>query len=267
MMNSWNSSYTHENFKDLAVGFLHKTKDGRVNLNEGQFAMAIRDVVAQTKGDPDSDETRAKARELVEKQGPIFKLPYEKPLFGYVAHWLSEVGGEVYLNGLLRHADSFMSPAWENGGLYYPRRAGIYDANGNYTAVDPFTGNAAIGYARLNVHDGQKLMWDNPWTHQQLEERPFIDGVLLDSNVDALRGFWDEQRQMMIATFQAWDNNTHDISPVLKNLPVGIYGVYVNGNLTFKRTINGVGDEICVILKVGSQETNLVVVKGAPIEN
>jgi hypothetical protein len=28
--------------------------------------------------------------------------------------------------------------------------------------MDPFSGNAVIGYARLNVPDGQKVMWEHP---------------------------------------------------------------------------------------------------------
>ena len=37
---------------------------------------------------------------------------------------------------------------------YYTRCDSGRDKDGNYNYVDPYTGDAAIGYARLNVRDG-----------------------------------------------------------------------------------------------------------------
>ena len=66
--------------------------------------------------------------------------------------------------------------------------------------MDPFTGNAAIGYSRLNVPNGQRLMWEDPWTTDTLKERPFIDNVSLEQGIDILRGIWFEEYQAMVMT-------------------------------------------------------------------
>jgi hypothetical protein len=76
--------------------------------------------------------------------------------------WLSEVDPCDDLAGLLNHADRFLTPEWEKGGLFYPHHDIQRDKDGNWTHVDPFSGNAAIGYARLNVANGQRRMWDTP---------------------------------------------------------------------------------------------------------
>lgn len=85
------------------------------------------------------------------------------PDFGYVAMYLSEMGETENLNALLAHADRFMNPTWENSGLYYPRNDSSFDADGNLTYMDPLTGNALLSYARLNVKDGLRAMYQHPW--------------------------------------------------------------------------------------------------------
>jgi hypothetical protein len=64
------------------------------------------------------------------------------------------MGDAATRDGLLRHADRFMNPTWRDGGLYYPRNDQAEDAYGNRTLMEPQTGNALLGYARLNVPDG-----------------------------------------------------------------------------------------------------------------
>jgi hypothetical protein len=75
----------------------------------------------------------------------------------------------------------------ERGSLFYPRNDRETDKDGHPTAVELFTGNSAIGYARLNVFDGQRKMWLEPWTAKQLSSAPYVDGVDLASGVDFLR--------------------------------------------------------------------------------
>jgi hypothetical protein len=108
---------------------------------------------------------------------------------------------------------------WLNGGLYYLRcdvRADN-DADSNWTFMDPFFSNAAIGYARLNVLDGQKVMWEHPWTKEDIALRPWIDNVGLSDGVDALRGLWDKERHVM-ASLRTWDGRVMQIKPVVRNL-------------------------------------------------
>jgi hypothetical protein len=78
---------------------------------------------------------------------------FQCPNFGYVAQWVSELGADETLQGLLNHADCLMKPTWEKGELYYPRNDEIEDKAGNCTHVGPFTGNAAIACSRLDVAD------------------------------------------------------------------------------------------------------------------
>ncbi len=75
---------------------------------------------------------------------------------------LSEVGTENELSGLLKYVDKNLNPSSQNGGLYYPRDDRLQDKEGNWAHIDPFLGNAAIGYARLNIKDGQQGIWEKP---------------------------------------------------------------------------------------------------------
>src|SRR5271154_4045477 len=117
-----------------------------------------------------------------------------------------------------------MYPTWPNGGLYYLRCdvGADNDADGNWTFMDPFSRNTAIGYARLNVLDGQKAMWEHPWTKKDISSRPWIENVDLDDEVDALRGFWDEEKRVMVASWRMWDGRVTQIRPV-RNLNEGWY--------------------------------------------
>ncbi len=242
MMNSWNSASVHEMYHALSIGFLTRTSD---NV------------------DPDAPETLSRACGIVSKETPKPDLPYGKPTFGYVAEWLSEVGKPGDLDALLRHADTYLNPTWANGGLYYPRCDTAANSDGNWRHMDPFTGNAAIGYARLNVPDGQKIMWEHPWTSQEVSARPWIDNVDLDCGVDSLRGSWDAERQMMVATWRTWDGRVAEIRPVVRNLQPGLYGVYVNRSLIEKRELEGMDNEIAVDLEVGAEDVEFVVLKSA----
>jgi hypothetical protein len=83
---------------------------------------------------------------------------------GYAALWLSEVGDRERLTALLDHVDRFMQPTTEHGGLFYPRVDRSTDAAGRMTYMDPLTGNALLAYARINVVDGMRAMYERPWT-------------------------------------------------------------------------------------------------------
>ena len=91
-------------------------------------------------------------------------MPYRSPALGYAALWLSEVGDRERLTALLDHADRFMQPTTEHGGLFYPRVDRSTDAAGRMTYMDPLTGNALLAYARINVVDGMRAMYERPWT-------------------------------------------------------------------------------------------------------
>lgn len=159
-MNTWNSAEVRSTFRSQVLGFLSRSPSGGVSLNPVPVAHTIRRLVAEQGADPDAPETLRQATEIVASSGPARKPPFAQPALGYVVQWLSELGEEELLSGILKQADTFLNPSWENGGLYYPRYDQAVDGSGNSTLMDPYTGNAAIGYARLNIEDGQKNMWE-----------------------------------------------------------------------------------------------------------
>lgn len=208
-MNAWNSDFVKKLYPSQALGYLHHLQDGRVNLNPTKLAHAIKALVKETKVDPNAPETRREAQRIMSEQkdaDPPSPFP-PQPDYGYVGQWLSEIGDPETLEGYLRHTDQFLNPTWERGGLFYPRNDRQQDDEGNWTLVDPFTGNAAIAHARLNVHDGHKTMWEKPWTSDHFSNYPYVDGVDLGSNVDFLRGAWDDRRGLMALTCRAWDGS------------------------------------------------------------
>ena len=93
--------------------------------------------------------------------------PFRSPAFGYVALWLAELGDTQTLSALMAHADRHMNPTWERDGLFYPRNDGSYKASGELTYMDPLTGNALLGTARLCPPDGMRAIFEAPWTPQR----------------------------------------------------------------------------------------------------
>jgi len=253
----WNYEMTEPLYPSIANGFLEKIDD-RTNIRPSPIAHAIRGIVAKEGGNHDDPSVIARARENVKEQD-IAKKRFDAPTFGHVALWVSEYGSTSDTDSLLRHADAYLNPSWREGGLYYRRHDTTWDEQGNYTKVDPVTGNSAIAYARLNVRHGQKKMWDEPWTKERLESLPYLDGVGLDQGVDCLRGCWDEDRKAMIATFRSWNDSHVSIKPTVKNMPAGTYGIYVNGCLKDLAEISGAGSEIAMELEVAGEEVDLVV--------
>jgi hypothetical protein len=256
----WNYDKIQSMYPSTGNGYLQKI-DGRINVLSPVVTIALREIIAKEGGDYNDINIIARARKMT-AGAPPSKKPYMSPTFGYISQWLSEVAGPKDLGLLLSHADKFMSPSWSNGGLYYARSNEGWDKDGNYKHVDPYTGNSGIGYARLNVKDGQKKMWDMPWTKDEVEERPWIDEVSLEQDVDCLRGAWIAEENAMVATFRTWNGNSVAIKPVVKMLPIGTYGVYVNGELKFMGTVAGPSDGIAVDLEVGNEEVDLVLLGG-----
>jgi len=200
-------------YSQQSMGLFQQASEDRVNLNSPLLFRAIRSLVKKG-ADPDSAQTLkdavAMATDLA-KNSP--KSPYQWPRFGYCIQWVSEMGDERVLNGLLRHADDFLNPTWERGGFFYRRNTDIMDRNGNWTMVDPFTGNAAIGYARLNIPDGQRIMWQKPWKGEEVRGRPFVDSIDLGCGVDFIRGAWDSENGIFVLTMRSWNNDKRSQVP------------------------------------------------------
>lgn len=255
----WNHKMVQSLYPSIGYGFLHEIGD-RININPPVVAMEIRRLVKTENTDPNSDAVLARAREATKDlQGR--RLPYMSPVFGYVAQWLSEIAGPEKLEKLLRHADTYLSPSWSNGGLYYKRCDKCWDEDGNYTYVDPYTGNVGIAYSRLNVLNGQKKMWDAPWTREEVECRPWIDGIGYEQDIDCLRGQWSEKHKTMIATFKTWNGSQAFCRPVFKKLPHGKYGVYVGSKLKSVTTVEKANEDITVEVLVGAEDLDIIIVR------
>jgi len=125
LMNMWNRDFVHANYPRQVGELVTRGIDGTLSV----VPPARTEVMGERIVSDDCD-------------------------FGWVAAWVSEMGDEATLGGLLAHADRFMNPTWADGGLYYPRNDEAEDRFGNRTLVEPHTGNVLLGYARLNVPDG-----------------------------------------------------------------------------------------------------------------
>ncbi|PYH94018.1 hypothetical protein BO71DRAFT_450308 [Aspergillus ellipticus CBS 707.79] len=226
-MNTWNSDLVRAGFANQSRGYITNI-NGHVELQHPMIANEYRSLIAEHKYSP--EEALRKAREYYKEHRKTITFPYNEPTLGYIVKWLSELGKYEELNGILQYADARLQPTWENGGLYYLRNDVAADDEGHWTHVDPFSGNAAIGYARLNVEDGQKKMWDRPWTKDSLKTQPWVDGLDLSQGVDCLRGVWDDQANAMIITVREWAGRGSQLKLEIKNLPTGNWSLYRGDN-------------------------------------
>ncbi|KEY74063.1 hypothetical protein S7711_02653 [Stachybotrys chartarum IBT 7711] len=234
--------------------------DGKIRLQTTPVGWEYRRIAEAEEKGPNDAKVLARARiaaaEKVKPHGSLFN----PPLYGYTVQWLSELGKTTELQGLLAYADEELHPSWENGGLYYPRNDSVTDEEGNWTHMDPYTGNAAIGYARLNVKDGQKMMYEKPWTRETLAARPWIDNIGLSAGVDCLRGVWDAEARALVLTLKSWNGKDVEVTPVARNLDAGAWAVYVGGNLVRSKSVERSGS-FEVDVTVGGEEVDIVFVK------
>lgn len=153
LMNMWNRDFVHANYPRQVKDFLITGQQGALSVHS------------------------APAREVMGQ--PVITDTCD---FGWTAVWAAEMGDRDTLDGLLTHADQFMSPAWRDHGLYYPRNDTASDTDGNRVEVEPMTGNVLLGYARLNVPDGLWGLYNQPWDRAHFAE-PALTAVDRDVEV------------------------------------------------------------------------------------
>ncbi|KAK1809624.1 hypothetical protein LTR12_016010 [Friedmanniomyces endolithicus] len=134
--------------------------------------------------------------------------------------------------------------------------------------MDPFAGNAAIAYSRLNVEDGQKKMWEHPWTSKEVKERVWVEGVSLADRVDFLRGVYDPdvRKGAVVMSMKCWDESVRSVrvKPVVKGLGAGKWSVWVGGELVRTQEVGKGGkDAVELDVEVGAEVVDLVVVREA----
>ncbi|GJC89183.1 linalool dehydratase/isomerase [Colletotrichum liriopes] len=263
-MNAWNSTFVRSHFDEQSLGFVTNT-EGEVRLNQPSVGAEFRKLVKSHGASPTSRKTLEEARQNAKdamqlESAKENNFPYAKPMFGYIVQWLSELGKDVESKGLFEYADKHLKPTWERGGLYYPRNDKRFDDNLDWTHMDPFSGNAAIGYGRLNVEDGQKIMWEQPWTADILACRPFFDEITLGDGVDFLRGDWDHVNKLLVLTVRTWNQDTKLIKPVIKNLEPGLWNVFIGEELKVSRVLSA-GENVALEVQVGDSDLDIVAVK------
>jgi len=134
--------------------------------------------------------------------------------FGFMAIYASEVGDRATTQALLGYADKYMSPVWEDGSYYYPRKDEFQDDNGNIVFMTRLTGNALLAYARLNVENGLWALYNKPWTSDHLSN-PYISGVEYPE-VLVTQAHYDASKSALIFTLQG-DGDTPRASSVTVN--------------------------------------------------
>jgi hypothetical protein len=267
-MNSWNSEFVRANYERQAHGFL-TTIDGETKIHPIVVGNAYRTIANDQK---DSDKS---PREILSQALEVAKTAsaeliaarshdnpsslFTRPTIGCVAQWLSELG-KPELEGLVKFADTNLNPTWDHGGLFYPRNDAPMDEALNWTHMDPFSGNASFGYAKLNVENGTKAWWERPWTKHDVRGRPSIQGVTLADGVDFLRGIWDEEKNLVVVTMRTWDAREAHLSLAFQNLSVGQWQVYVDSQLLITSEAQQ-GGEIVTDVKIGEVAVDVVIVK------
>lgn len=141
--------------------------------------------------------------------------------------------------------------------------------------MEPYSGNAAIGYARLNVKGGQRAMYERPWRREEVRERVCVEGVGLGEGVDFVRGVWSEEVGALVVTVRRWDGEEVgsgeregkvgweggkvQVGFEVRGLAVGRWGVYVDGVLVEEKEVRSKGEEVKVEVSVGREEVDVVV--------
>lgn len=154
--------------------------------------------------------------------------------FGWAAACASEVGDDDALERLLAYADRFLNPAWEDGAYFYRRRDGWLDESGRLAAMDPHTGNALIAYARLNVPDGLRKLYDNPWGKSHFGEPALAD---MPDDIDVRGARYDDRARTLMLNLNrgahAADRATLTIANVFER---GDWSLHIDDALAVRGT-------------------------------
>ncbi|KAJ4263307.1 hypothetical protein NW762_006125 [Fusarium torreyae] len=179
-----------------------------------------------------------------------------KPLPGYVAQMISEVGDEPALNQYLDFIDTTYNSTWEEGGLFYPASGQRTD---DLRPMDSLSGNAGIPYARLNIFDGQRKMYEKPWTKEHFSTYPFIENVDLSSGVDFLRGTWNESLAAMAITMRTYSGTNKKVSLDISGLRQGRYRIYEDRKLLGVYNISAKTDIIQLEKNVKNEALDIII--------
>jgi len=185
LMNMWNRDFVHAHYPKQVAELLESEVGGTLSV-----------------------------RVNAPPEGPGPRVVADSCDFGWVATWASEMGDADTLNGLLTHADRYMSPMWRDGGLYYPRNDAERNA-GRRTMMEPLTGNALLGYARLNVPDGLWRLYNEPWSRTRFHEPALVE---VDDDIDVYDATYDPQARRLRFAIRRRADRTANGRVVVRNL-------------------------------------------------
>lgn len=225
LMNSWNRDFVKSNYSRQIADFLETSPAGTTQVK----SLPAREVMGQ----------------------PVISDTCD---FGWVAAWASEMGDHETLDGLLSHADTFMSPTYLDHGLYYPRNDQKADADGNRTEIEPMSGNVTLGYARLNVPDGLWGLYNTPWPQDHFAQ-PALTHVARDvdvSQAEVIDGILHTRlaRTPGLLTGTGYrlleeDSDVEAGSVTMENLPQD-FEVLVDGVPASENLVHGTGTSVTI---------------------
>lgn len=208
LMNAWNSEFVHQQYADQVEKWIKPGRDGACSVNFKPPADPGAEVPPHVVA-----AARAMAR-LDLADLPPFPAGAGAD-FGFIAACASEMGDHTHLSGLLTHADRYMNPQWVNGGYFYPRNDQSYDADGNFTGIGPTEGNALLAYARLNVPNGLKQLYEQPWTPGHFDE-PLVTAI--SDNADLSQARYDPATRTLTVTAQSSSQGHDNITLRISNV-------------------------------------------------
>jgi hypothetical protein len=118
-------------------------------------------------------------------------------IWGWTSLILSE-RADPRLAGILDYADENMNPTWSNGGLYYPRNDATW-VDDRFVGVSPTSGNANFGYARLNVEDGLRKLYELAWDSDTFAQPALSD---ISRDVDVVRASFLPERNLLLLSLR-----------------------------------------------------------------
>ncbi len=116
--------------------------------------------------------------------------------FGLVTAYAAEMGDTQTKDALLKYADQYFQPTWNDGAYYYPRNDVPYDEQNNTTFVPRVAGNALFAYARLNPGDGMWKLYNEPWGEEHYSS-PYISGVQYPE-VQVTQAWYDSNKGALV---------------------------------------------------------------------
>lgn len=245
IMNAWNRDFVREHYRSQVYHALKRAADGTISLRPLAMLPQTADAYAA------ENDTAVDERSVV----------WTTPDFGTVLMWLSELGDEETLTGMLAHADHHMHPSWDKGGLYYPRNDQSYDKEGNLTFIEPLTGNALIAYARLNVPDGMWALYNRPWSESHFRQPHLHD---IAEHIDVLRAVYDEERRALILTLRAVQAPAKDARIEIANPDGQPFAIYRDGKrLAPEGIVETQHDRTTRLRMAIDQQTDLVLIWGS----